>query len=298
MGMKASASFVKKTEARKRFLGCRGSLRTARLLIGSSLRTRTFLLLLMPLACAHAEETDASRAARWHDVAAAIFPGKTVQDSNLLQLDGPPRALDAALVPVTITADPSARVVSLTLVVDDNPAPVAAAVHFGPLADPHLLKLRIRVDQYTLVHAVAQLQDGRLISTARFIKAAGGCSAPGTTDQQEALARIGRMRLRVDPPDAPGHAQQAELLISHPNFNGMQMNPVTRFYTPARYVQTVRVTQAGQTVFTLDGDISLAQDPAISFAFHPVGNAPLDVEVRDSTKAVFHSQLPLTSQPS
>ena len=283
--------------------GCRGPLSTARLrerrFVCSFFQRRTVLFLLLPLTCAHAEETQASRAARWHDVAASVFPGKHVQDdSNLLQLDSPPRALDAALVPVTITADPSAHVVALTLVVDDNPAPVAATVRFGPLADPHLLKLRIRVDQYTLLHAVAELQDGTLVSTSRFIKAAGGCSAPGTTNEQEALARIGRMRLRVDAPESPGRAQQAELVISDPNFNGMQMDPVTRFYTPARYVQTVRVTEAGQTVFTLDGDISLAQDPAISFAFHPVGNAPLDVEVHDSTKAVFHGRLPLRTRPS
>ena len=298
MGMKASASFFEKKEAKKLFSGCRGSLRTAYPFVRFFLQKRTFLLLLLPIAQAHAEEAEAARAARWHDVAAAIFPGKHVRNSSLLQLEAPPRALDAALVPVTITADPSARVVALTLVVDDNPAPVAATVHFGSLADPHLLKLRIRVDQYTLVHAVAELQDGSLISTARFIKAAGGCSAPGTTNQQEAMTRIGRMRLRMDPPDASGRAQGAELLISHPNFNGMQMDPLTRFYTPARYVQTVRVTQAGQTVFTLDGDISMAQDPAISFAFHPVGRAKLDVQVEDSTKAVFRSHLALTSPPS
>ena len=266
---------------------------------GFALSTTIVLLLISAFPLAHAEETEASRAARWQDVARAVFPNKTVQDdSGLLQLDAPPRALDAALVPVTITADPSAHVQSLTLVVDDNPAPVAATVHFGPLADPHILKLRIRVDQYTLIHAVAELQDGRLISTARFIKAAGGCSAPGTTNMPEALARMGRMRLHVDPPQSPGGAQLAQLLISHPNFNGMQMDPISRLYTPARYVQTVHVTQAGQTVFTLDGDISLAQDPAITFAFHPASKAPLDVEMDDSTKTVFHSQLPLVSPPS
>jgi sulfur-oxidizing protein SoxY len=240
---------------------------------------------------ARAEESEASRAARWQDVAKAIFPGHTVMDANgLLQLDAPPRALDAALVPVTITAAPQAHVVALTLVVDDNPAPVAGTVHFGPLADPHLLKLRVRVDQYTLLHAVAQLDDGRYVSVARFIKAAGGCSAPGIGNQAEARARMGQMRLTPVTPDAPVQGQAAQLLISHPNANGMQMDPVTRLYTPARYVQTIRVTQAGQLVFSMDGDISLAQDPAITFAFHPVAGAPVDVEVDDSAKAVFKHQ--------
>ena len=242
-----------------------------------------------------AEESEASRAARWHEVAQAVFPGRTVQDgSGVIALDAPPRAMDAALVPVSITVQPSAKVKSLTLVVDDNPAPVAGRVHFGPLADPHLLRLRVRVDQYTLLHAVAEMQDGSLLGVGRFIKAAGGCSAPGTSDQAEALARIGRMKLRVQAAAAGPGAQTAELLISHPNANGMQMNPVTRLYTPARYVQTVRVSQGGQLVFSMDGDISLAQDPAITFAFRPEGSAPVDVEVDDSAKAVFRQSFPVS----
>ena len=263
---------------------------------------RIALALVALTATARAEESDVSRAARWHDVSAAIFHGRAVGDgAGLIALDAPPRALDAALVPVTITLAPRVQVRSLTLVVDDNPAPVAAHVDFGPLGDPHLLRLRIRVDQYTLLHAVAELSDGRLVATSRFIKAAGGCSAPAGGDPAEALARIGRMKLRaMDAAEAgaasplPPGEQAQELLISHPNANGMQMDPVTRLYTPARYVQTVRVSQGGKDVFTLEGDISLASDPAITFVLRTPGTAPLDVEVDDSAHTVFRQSLPLT----
>jgi sulfur-oxidizing protein SoxY len=251
-----------------------------------------------PVPC-HAEETDVSRAARWQDVAAAIFNGRKITDSaGLITIDAPPRALDASLVPITITVQPGTRIAGLTLVIDDNPAPVAAKFRFGPLADPHVLKTRVRVDQYTLMHAVAELQDGSLVSTARFIKAAGGCSAPGTESSTEALARIGRMKMRLVPPGAPGGPMTADLLISHPNFNGMQMNPVTRLYTPARYVQSVSVSEGGKNIFTMDADISLAEDPAITFSFRPVGNAPLDVQVNDSAKAVFKQSFPLETHAS
>jgi sulfur-oxidizing protein SoxY len=256
-------------------------------------------LAALTASAARAEETDVNRLARWHDVAAAVFGGRSVTDrSGLVQIDAPPRAMDAALVPITITIEPQAKVVGLTLVIDDNPAPVAAKFRFGPLADPHVLKTRVRVDQYTLIHAVAELQDGSLVSTSRFIKAAGGCSAPGTENTSEALARIGRMKMRLTPAATPGAPVTADLLVSHPNFNGMQMNPVTRLYTPARYVQTVRVTEAGQVIFTMEGDISLAEDPAITFGFHPSGNAPLDVEVEDSAKAVFKQAFPLDTHGS
>jgi len=251
------------------------------------------------VAPACADEAEANRAARWHDVAGAIFNGRKITESaGLIAIDAPPRALDASLVPVTITVQPGPKIVGLTLVIDDNPAPVAARFRFGPLADPHVLKTRVRVDQYTLIHAVAELQDGSLVSTERFIKAAGGCSAPGTESSTEALARIGRMKMRLVPAASPGGPMTADLLISHPNFNGMQMNPVTRLYTPARYVQSVSVTEGGKSVFTMEGDISLAEDPAITFSFRPAGNAPLDVQVNDSAKAVFKQSFPLETHAS
>ena len=265
---------------------------------------RTSLLLAacleaaLTVCCAKAEAPDAARESRWHDVANAVFHGRAVTDgAGLLSIDAPLRALDASLVPISISLSPRLKPVALTLVIDDNPAPVAGIIHFGKLADPHTIKLRVRVDQYTLVHAVAELPDGKLLGVSTFIKAAGGCSAPGTTNQAEAMARIGRMKLIPAASQSAGSLTE-ELLISHPNFNGMQMDPVTRFYTPARYVQTVSVNQAGERVFSMDGDISLSQDPAITFSFHPNGAAKLDVEVDDSAKAVFRQSFDVAAHAS
>ena len=247
---------------------------------------------------AKAEAPDPARESRWHDVANAVFNGRPVGDgAGLLAIDAPVRALDAALVPVSITVSPQLQPVALTLIIDDNPAPVAGTIHFGKLADPHAIKLRVRVDQYTMVHAVAEMPDGKLLAVSTFIKAAGGCSAPGTTNQAEALARLGRMKLFATAGQAAGSVT-AQLLVSHPNYNGMQMDPVTRFYTPARYVQTVIVSQAGERVFSLDGDISLSQDPAITFSFHSNGAAKLDVEVDDSAKTVFRDSFDVAGHAS
>jgi sulfur-oxidizing protein SoxY len=245
------------------------------------------------------EETDQDRASRWKALADSIFPGKTVQDGGgVLALDAPPRALDAALVPVTITTTGPAKIGALYLIVDDNPAPMAAAIHFGPAGDPHLLTTRIRVNQYTLIHAVAEATDGTLYGISRFVKAAGGCSAPASGDEATAMARMGRMKFRLQGPVVPGQSAIANLLISHPNNNGMQMDPVARTYTPARYVQTVTVTEGGKLVFRLDGDISLSQDPAFTFGLIPQGNAPVDVRVEDSKKTVFEKSFPLDQRPS
>jgi len=235
---------------------------------------------------ARAEEDEAARAARWHDLAKYIFDGRQPADlAGWVSIDAPMRAMDAALVPITLTVADGRQIKSLYLVVDENPSPVAAHIVFGPAADAHTMTMRIRVDQYTNLHAVVETQDGRLISTARFIKAAGGCSAPGSETPDLALKSAGQMKLRIS--NQPGTAH-AELLIRHPNFNGMQMDQVTRLYTPARYINSIEVAYNGQRVFHLDADISMASDPAIGFGFKSDGSGTLSVQVQDTAHAAWH----------
>jgi sulfur-oxidizing protein SoxY len=238
-----------------------------------------------------ATDDDAARAERWQELRQAIFGDRAVAEDNaLVKLDAPQRALDAALVPISVATAPGSKVTGLYVVIDDNPGPLAAHVQFGPRGDPSLLALRVRVNQYTLMHAVAETADGALHETARFVKAAGGCSAPVGADEADSLADIGHMKLRLKEEPAAGKPVEAQLLIRHPNYNGMQMDQLTRLYTPMRIVKTVDVTVNGEKVLTLEGDISLSTDPAIGFRFVPrAGDLPgtLKVTVRDSDDAVF-----------
>src|ERR1700712_1589966 len=154
---------------------------------------------------AQAAEDESDRAARWKDLQHAVFGDRVVEDGGgLVTLDAPARAMDAALVPVTITIDPAAHIKTLYLTVDSNPSPLAGTFHFGPAADPHEIRTRVRVEQYTLMHAIVETDDGRLLSTERFVKAAGGCSAPMGGDAKAALSRMGQMRFRVEA--APAHS--------------------------------------------------------------------------------------------
>ncbi|HTZ69680.1 MAG TPA: quinoprotein dehydrogenase-associated SoxYZ-like carrier, partial [Acetobacteraceae bacterium] len=59
---------------------------------------------------AHAADDDAARAARWHDLAKLIFDGRQpVDQAGWLTIDAPVRAMDAALVPVTIGLAPDKK---------------------------------------------------------------------------------------------------------------------------------------------------------------------------------------------
>ena len=234
-------------------------------------------------AYAAAGDTDQQRQERWGDLQKSIFGDKApVTDDAAIQLDTPVRAEDASLVPVTITlADPK-NVKAVYLVIDDNPSPVAAHFTFGPEADPKTIKMRVRVNTYSDVHAVAETKDGKLLMTTKFVKASGGCSAPMGMSDEAMMDGMGAMKLRLAD-TAPGKPIDATLMIRHPNFNGMQMNQLSHLYTPARYIQNIGVTYGGKQVFDLATDISLSSNPVISFEMLPeAGNGVLKVDVKDS----------------
>ncbi len=246
-------------------------------------------------------DEEAERQAHWAELREAVFGDRAAVDgAGLIALEAPKRALDAALMPITITTRPDAKVTGLTVVIDDNPGPVAAQVQFGPRGDPSRLALRVRVNQYTYMHAVAETADGALHEIAQFVKAAGGCSAPVGAGEAESLAQIGRMKLRLGAV-AAGKPVDAQLLIRHPNFNGMQMDQLTRLYTPMRYVQQVEITLNGERVLSMENDISLATDPAIGFRFVPRAEdlpGKLKVTVRDSDAAVFEQSFDVPASGS
>jgi sulfur-oxidizing protein SoxY len=243
--------------------------------------------LFVPLAV-RAEDDAAARAARWQDLRHEVFGDRQVRDgADKITLDAPDRAEDAALVPVTITVANPKDVRGVYLVIDDNPAPMAAHVIFGPAGDPRMLKLRVRVNQYTNMHAIEETNAGDLYETARFLKASGGCSAPAGSYDEQALREVGQMRFRAARALGQDGPVEAQLLIRHPNFNGMQMDQQTRGYTPARFLKTITATYNGQKVWDIDSDISLSTDPAITFLVKAQKKGTLEVTAKDSDAAVF-----------
>ena len=244
--------------------------------------------MVLPLAAARADDDAAARAQRWQELRHAIFGNRPVADGrDMLALKTPYRAEDAALVPVAIELKRPNAVKGLYLVIDNNPAPMAAHFSFGPAADPRTIGLRVRVNDYTDMHAVAEMQDGTLLGVANYVKASGGCSAPAGSSDAEALKGIGFMKLRMLGGSAPDKSRDVILLIRHPDFNGMQMNQSTRLVTPPRYIDATRVTYNDALVFNLETGISLSSNPTISFSFAPKAPGRLRVVAHDTDHAVF-----------
>jgi sulfur-oxidizing protein SoxY len=231
------------------------------------------------------EDSDGSRAARWNDIQKLMFGDRSVTTNvSVVRLEAPERAEDASAVPITVELDSKAPIRELFVLVDDNPSPLAAHYTFGPAAYLKVIEMRVRVNIFTNMHAVAELQDGTLVGAVSFIKASGGCSAPMGVSDEEAMKGIGDIRLKLAENVEPGKPSQATLMVRHPNFNGMQIDQDTHGYTPARYIQAVKVMDGDMLVFTLGADISLASNPVIGFGLIPQPTGQLTVAVDDSDK--------------
>lgn len=231
----------------------------------------------------------------WPGLVSDIFHDhKMVQDAQVIRLEAPERAEDAGLVPMVLHLGVPAgqKLTKVTLVIDGNPAPLAAVFELGPKAGITMIETRVRVDQYTNVHAVAEASDGQLYVSTAYVKAAGGCSAPAP--KNEAEAHVGDMRLRALQPPQTGDAarREAMLMIRHPNNSGMQMDQLTHYYIPALYVNLVKITQGGEPILTVDGNISLSTDPNFRFDYVSNGAQTIKVETTDSSGAKFVKEWP------
>jgi sulfur-oxidizing protein SoxY len=254
--------------------------------------------LVLPVVPGRAEQADV-----WPDIRQALFGDRPIEaDSGLIALEAPMRAYDAALVPVSVQAKipqtAERYIQSVSLIIDQNPVPLAGVFHFTPDAGDASLATRVRVDAYTNMRAVAETNDGVLHMATRFVKAAGGCSAPGLKDMSKAMAMLGKMKLKDASADAPAGLKRAQLLISHPNFSGMQFDQISRNYIPAHFVESIRVTHGGRAILTVEGNISLSEDPSIHFNYRPDPAGPIAVEVKDSEGLVFSQSWPEPSSAS
>jgi sulfur-oxidizing protein SoxY len=270
-------------------------------------------LIALALTSAHARAADApprnyaptddpESIAIWQKLRASVFENRPIATAapGLLTLEVPARAIDAAVVPLAIrSAFPQTAqryVKRLVLVIDANPSPLSGLFAFSPANGRVEIETRVRVDAYSWVRAIAELDDGSLHAVTKFVKASGGCSAPAGSDAQAALANLGRMRFRIDG-DVTQRSQpvQAQLVIDHPNHSGLAMDQLTRLFTPAHFVRKVDVSLGNTPVFSADVDFSIAENPNFRFWFVPDGraDAQLNAVVVDSQERRFTASHPL-----
>lgn len=234
----------------------------------------------------------------WPSLHRDVFDNRPMSENDgVVVIDAPERAEDAAVVPITIRVPPNVKdqIKSMTLIIDKNPAPVAATFNFGPAAGAgggeRRMSTRVRVDMYSYVHAVVETADGKLHMAKTFVKASGGCSAPAPKDADAESADLGKTLVKSFDPALPATPlRDGLIMIKHPNTNGLQMDPISRGYIPARFIKDIEVKSGDDLVFTAETGISIAANPNFRFTYANGGDKPLTVTAVDTNSTTFKGQ--------
>lgn len=239
------------------------------------------------------EEVAAAAESSWPGLVTDVFDDRPMQDgTGVVTLEAPARATDPAIVPVKLVLDPAKNIRKVTLVIDENPSPVAATFTIGANSGLTELETRVRVNAYTDIHAVAEAADGTLYMVKRFVKAAGGCAAPAAKDAVAAAKSLGQMRLKRFAAEngAAGERQVAQLMIRHPNNSGLQKDQVTLLYIPAHFITDLSVEAGDKEIFSMSGGISISEDPNFRFDYAGKGEETFHARATDTEGAVFEKE--------
>jgi sulfur-oxidizing protein SoxY len=233
----------------------------------------------------------------WPALKQATFGNRTIQaEDGKIILDVPATAEDASLVPITMRVPPEVKdnLKSLTLIIDKNPHPVVATFTFGPAAGgggERSIATRVRIDEFSYVRAIIETEDGTLHMATKFVAASGGCGAMNAKDPDTENVDLGKMLVKTFPPAlSTAPLFEGQVMLKHPNSNGMQLDINTGRYIPARFVTEMTVKRGNDLVFRMWGSFSISTNPNFRFTFGRGGDNELDVAIVDTDGAVFTSK--------
>lgn len=241
----------------------------------------------------------------WISIRKEFYGDRQIMETKApLILDAPDKAEDAALVPVSIylLPDIADNIKTLRVFIDNNPAPMVGTFTFGKAAGfgAKTIATRVRFDTLSFIRAIAETDDGKLYMATHFVQAAGGCSSPAIKDAQEALDSAGQMHVKKlnDPHKFASNRNsssvtgEAMVMLRHPNYSGMQMDPASGQFIPAKYLRTLDVMRGNELVFHLEAGISMSSNPNVRFTYGANGDEALSAVASDSDGAVFKASSP------
>ena len=135
-------------------------------------------LLAAPVVATAAADPDQNE--NWLKVRKMMFQDREIHANatDVLQLWVPKQAQDAAIVPelirTKIEQTPQRYIKNLWLMIDNNPSPVGVKFTMTPESGRADIETRVRVETYTPMRAIAELNDGSLWMHTSTIIAAGG----------------------------------------------------------------------------------------------------------------------------
>jgi len=248
------------------------------------------LLAAMPALANEKAEPNPALSQYWEPIKQLMFGDRIINPDarDVIRVYLNVRADDASTVPVVVKAQmdqtEAEYIKSIYVIVERNPSPAAGVFHFTPQSGRAQVETRLRFEDYSFVRAVAEMNDGRLYMAQRWVKAAGGCSAPNGKKLSESL--LGKMKLRFDDDAISYHKPNlVQLMIRHPN-----ESPLAADFEAGQvpqFVRSVKVTFDGKPVMDAQVDFSISDNPNFRFFFTPEQKGELKIEVEDTHDRKF-----------
>lgn len=247
-------------------------------------------MLWMPLH-ARAEAVD-----KWEILKESFFAGKTIEKApDLIRLEAPKRAESGAQVPLSFSIEQpltaSRYFKNVYVLVGVNPVPLTGIFHFVPASGKAEISTRIRLEQDSYIHVVAEDNHGKLYMNAIPVRASGGCGGTVEGDEKAIRAEAGKMKLSANSPVRLGEINQGKLLIKHPMYTGLQRDLASGGYRPAFFANKAIVKYHGVTVLDADLFIGMSEDPNIQFNFIADTPGEMEVEIQDNEGGVFKKSI-------
>jgi sulfur-oxidizing protein SoxY len=253
------------------------------------------IVLAAPAGANEKAEPDPARSQYWEPIRKLMFGDREIRDGkDVLRVYLALRADDASTVPVAVKSQidqsPERYIKTIWVVVERNPSPAAGVFHFTPDSGRAQVETRLRFEDYSHVRAIAETNDGQLWMDSRWVKAAGGCSAPGGKYRVPA-ALLGKMKFRFDDDVRYNQPNLVQVNIRHPNESALAAD-FDATQVP-QFVRSVNVTYGGKPVMSAEVDFSLSDNPTFRFWFVPREKGELRVEVEDTHDNRFIQSLPI-----
>lgn len=224
------------------------------------------------------EEAQQPSSSAWELLRAKYYGDKSMGevDEAYMSVEAPANTPDPAATPLTLrfADDDRRRIKRVRVFIDNNPSPLVATFDFADAIPVTQIDMRVRIDRFTSVRAVAETADGGLEMRSIWVKASGGCSAPPSAAAGGVLGEI-HLRSSAD-------AKALQVVIRHPNASGFQIDPKTGDPIPAHYISHIRVTAGGAALLDADTGISLSENPGLRIGSDKSLPMPITVDAVDS----------------
>jgi sulfur-oxidizing protein SoxY len=213
---------------------------------------------------------------------------------DIIEIKAPYTAEDATIVPISLhTKIPQTAehyIKKIHIFVDKNPLPLVGIFEFTPHSGKADLAMRIRVDDFSYVRAIAEMNTGELYMTKSFVRAKGACSAPPPASMAESVKLLGTMKMNTIGDIAFGQPNLMQLKIRHPNITGMAPLKIgSRVMPPPHFVKELEIDFNGEPVLKAVLTFSVSMDPAFRFYFVPDKAGIITVKGIDTKNNNFSS---------